>query len=869
MLRKNKPPVLASFLLSLFMATENEKQRLDDFEEMYYDLLYEKGVVAAYGWYWWQVIISIPGLLLNKIYWSKTMLKSYLKIAFRNMLKYKAHTAIKIFGFALGLSTCIMIYMYVHDEFNYDSFRKDNDKVYRINSEFLRPKSYELMASTQEPLAEALKTKYSQIETIGRIREVGDDIISYNNISFNETGALAMDAETIKLLDIPIISGNAAEGLNRPSTVILTKKLAEKYFGTENPIGKLIKIGTRWSTNSFFEICAVTNDAPDNSFLSYNYIISMKTIEPSNLWDTYLLYTFLKLKDGVNTADFGKEIKNYLSKNNENNIANSGITVNYLLQPIKDIHLFSNATSELLPPGNPLVLKALIILALIILLIAGINYLNLTTSMAFNRAKEVGLRKVVGGNNKQLILQFVSESIALTIISFIIAIFIVILVMPLFNSVIGKDFSMWHIFNSGIFLTVLAAAVITGILSSLYPAIIITSQPLLQGTLSSSNSSRGKNLFGKFLLGFQFSVAFIFIICSFYIYSQVDFMKNANLGFEKEQKMVITFTNRELSNNPEAIKAEFMNIPGIKNISAASNAPSQGTAMRNGFSHQGAPKSQRFRCGIIMVDPDYIPCYKMKIIAGRNFDKTIVSDINGVILSRTAAKKLGYANPQDALNKNVSPFGSQSSCPVIGVIEDYHIQGLQAALEPMAFVYDESSFRRLNFSIETSRTEQVLSLIKNIMKIRFPDKPFEYSFIDERFAAFYASEQKLGNLSTVFSVIGIFISCIGLFGLVSITALQKRKEIGIRKVLGSNESSIIYLLSKSFLKWIVIGNIIAIPISYYLVSKWLDGFAYKTSITLLPFILVFGITLIFGFATMASQTIKAARLNPVESIKYE
>lgn len=865
----SKPPRIAEFILSLFMSREEENFFLGDFEEIYRNIELSEGKSEAVKWYWLHAFLSIPGLIKNRIYWSITMLGNYLKLAVRNIMKYKVHSAIKIFGFALSLASCILIYLYVQDELSYDKYQRDYERSYRIALEIKGDKSERTFCLTQGPLAASLKAKYPQIERIGRVVGFPNAAkVVYKDKSYYEEKIYAVDPEILRILDVPIINGEVQKGFENPTSVVISKKIAEKYFGSENPIGKSIAVGGK----SVFEVCAVADDAPQNTFFKYNIFVPLKRFADAEWlkgWYGTVTQTYVTLKPGTDAAGFENSIKDFTHQVLGAGFQDYGSTWRFFIQPIKDIHLHSNLYGEMEPSGSPVVISVLSALALLILILACINFLNLTTAMSYKKSKEVGLRKVVGGNTKQLIIQFLSESVALAFISMIIALVVVILVTPLYNSLTGKNYGMFYVFRPSIIFTLMVVTIIIGIVSSLYPTIVISLFNPIQGIKSAKVSSASNYFLKKILLAVQFAIAFIFIVCTFYVYAQVDYMKNYSLGFDKEQKMIIKFRGNGLSSNFESVKADFNSVPGIINSTAVLLEPSK--ELPNWGFHLDEMKSgEKLSVYHQFADYDYIKSYGLKLLCGSDFDRNaIANNKDAFIINRAASKALGFSKPEDAIGKNAVTGNGGRTVRIIGVVEDFNYEGIQKAIAPLVIGFSPENFTTLTLTIETKNVSRIVENLEKKWKSRFPDITFEYTFLSDEFAALYNSEERLGKLCGVFAFVGLFISCIGLFGLISISAQQRKREIGIRKVLGSSEAGIVKLLTFSFLKWVLIGDLIALPVSYFLISKWLEDFAYKIEITALPFILIIVLSLLIALLTIGFQAYKAANANPTDILQYE
>ena len=692
--------------------------------------------------------------------------------------------------------------------------------------------------------------------------------VSHKDKSYYEDKIYAVDPEVLRILDVPILKGEVEKGFENPNSVVISRKIAEKYFGSENPVGKSIAIGGK----SMFEVCAVAEDAPQNTFFKYNIFTPLKRLEGAEWlkgWYGTVAQTFVTLKPGTDAAAFENNIKDFTHQILGTGFSDYGSVWRFFIQPLKDIHLHSNLYGEMEPSGSPVIISVLSALALLILILACINFLNLTTAMSYKRSKEVGLRKVVGGNTKQLVFQFLSESVALAFVSMIIALVVVIAATPLYNSLTGKDYGMFYVFTPSIIFTLTVITVMIGVVSSLYPAIVISLFNPIQGIKSAKVSSAANYFLKKILLAFQFAIAFIFIVSTYYVFAQVDFMKNYSLGFDKEQKMIIKFRGNGLSSNFEAVKADFNTVPGIKYSTAALTEPSK--ELPNwGFRLTEVQTVENLSMYHLFTDYDYIRNYGLKLLCGTDFDKNAIANNNDAfIINRAASKALGFSKPEDALGKKAITGNGGRTVRIIGVVEDFNYEGMQKAIEPLVIGFAPEFFSTLTLTFEAKNVSRIILDLEQKWKSRYPGTTFEYNFLSDEFAALYNSEERLGKLCGIFACVGLFISCIGLFGLISISTQQRKREIGIRKVLGSSEAGIVKLLTSSFLRWVLIGDLIALPISYFLVNKWLEDFAYKVEITALPFILIIGLSFVIALLTVGFQAVKAANANPTDILQYE
>lgn len=796
------------------------------------------------------------------------MIRNYIKIAVRNILKYKSFSLINVLGLAIGMATCLGIYIYVSYELSYDNYHNDLDRIYRVVQIEKSEQSTSCDAVTAPALAPAIKESLPEVEASARIWPRSNIIVSHEEKVFHEKNMIFADNEILDILTIPFIRGNSGDALVRPNTVIITEELAQKYFGTIESIGKTLEMN-----QIQYEVTGILRNTPQNTHLPYDMFASISTYEGRNFLNAWLyhsFYTYIKIKPNVNITDFQNKLLNLGDMYAKDIFEEYGLNYTFHIRGVKDLYFYPNVTLE---PGLPAPLLYLYIFSavgILILIIAVINFINLSTARSISRAREVGLRKVVGAGRWQLIGQFLLESIILSFISLIAVVFLIELSLPVISDIAGVKLTSALLFDTSTILVISLIFIFTGLLGGIYPAFVqsrFAPTTTLKGNFSAS--SKGSFL-RKCLVIAQFAVSVILIFGTIVIYNQLDFMMNQDMGFNKEQKLIVPIRrSRSFSESYEQVKDEFLSNPKILNASASSDA--LGDEFSSFFTSLIGKQDNREQTILhIVVDADFVPQYKINVIAGRNFNNEMMADTaHTFLINKSCLKNFGFVNPQDAIGERIITGYGNRDGEIIGVVDDFNFEGLQNSIKPLILFYYPPAFDHLNFMVSTNELSETISFIENKYKQIFPDKPFEYFFLDKKFEDQYRSEARAVKLLSVFSILGIFVASLGLFGLTLFITGRRIKEIGIRKVLGGSVTHIVLLLTKDFTKWVVLANIIALPIAYYLMSKWIQDFAYRTSIGIGVFVVSAMVVLFIAILTVCFQAFKAASTNPADSLRYE
>lgn len=785
------------------------------------------------------------------------MIKNYLKIAIRNIKKHRWYSIINIAGLTIGMTCCILILLWVQDELSYDRFHENAGDIYRVIQDINFADHSTTWAITQGPLGPSLKKDFPDI--INATRITGRRFrLTYNDRSFDEVLGMA-DSSIFEMFTFPLIKGNPATALADPNSIVLTEEMAEKYFGEENPIGKTIQADNEYD----FLVSGVLKKIPDNSHLQFDFIIPFIFGRELNYtvdrWSNSQFRTYVQIQKGIPPQEVIQKISGYLY---EKPTIEKDARLN--LQPLTRIHLHSHYEFDS-AHGDITYVALFSLVAFFILFIACSNFMNLATARSGNRAKEVGMRKVAGAHRSSIIKQFFGESILLAFIALFFSLIIVKLLLPAFNNLAAKELSLNISGNLLDILILFGIALLTGIISGSYPAIFLSSfQPVkvLKGSLRSGQQG---SVFRKILVVTQFSLTILLIICTGIVYNQLNYLRNKKLGYDKEH-MIYMGMRGDMRTNFDTLKNELLINSNISGVTASSNVPTYGYTFSNSlWRWEGQNPDEEILMRAVFIDYDYFKTFGMEIAEGRSYSKEFSTDTTeAIIVNEAAVKAMRMKSP---LGKRLSI--NEQNFQIIGVVKNYNFRSLRQGIDPLILLFNPQASRVLFAKLKSDNISQTIGNIEKIRKKFAPGYPFNYHFLDEALDDLYRSEERVGMIFRYFSVLAIFISCLGLFGLASFMAEQRTKEIGIRKVLGATVSNIVLLLTKEFTKWILVANIIVWPIAYYATNKWLQGFAYRTTIGLWIFILAAAMVLFIALLTVSYQSFKAATSNPIDSLKYE
>ncbi len=811
------------------------------------------------------------------------MIKNYFKIAWRNLGKNKGYNAINIFGLAIGLCTCLLITLYITDELGYDRFYKNADRIFRINTDVRIGGANMHMTQTSDMMGQLLKKDYPQVEEFTRLyTSNGNKFIKKGNEFIDEKNVANVDSTFFNMFAFPVIEGDTKTALNEPNTVVITASMSKKYFNSTNVLGKIIEVQKGEATVPY-TVTAVIADIPHNSHFHFDFLFSMKNADYE--WGqltSHNFYTYLLLKPGVDYKAFQKNFDNYIYNyvlpqakkfmhiNTMDEFKKAGNMIEYSLMPLTKIHLYSDYTFELSPSGNIQYIYIFAAVAFFILLIACINFMNLSTAHSANRGKEVGIRKVLGTERKSLIAQFLVESTLTACISLLIAIVIAWLVLPLFNDVATKSLSVTDLLNIKILPFILLLPLLVGLLAGSYPAFFLSGFKPVVVLKGNANTAFKKSNLRNVLVVFQFATSIILIIATIIVYNQLHFIQTTKLGFNKDQVLVIDGTYA-LNSNAEVFKNDVLAMNGVSSGTMSAYIPvSNSSRSDNTYSKDAVMDTKNaIDMQTWAIDCDYIKTMGMEIVKGRNFSKEFGADSSALLITETTAKLLGYP---DAVGKKIyqpSDLPGENSMvatTIIGVVKDFHFESLRQNIGPLCMRLGKST-GLTSFKISATNAPGLLKQIADKWKALAPALPFKYRFLSESFDEMYRSEQRAGTLAIVFTVLAVLIACLGLFGLVTFMAEQRIKEIGVRKVLGATISNIVTLLSKDFLVLVLIACVFAFPFAWWAMHKWLQDFAYGVAISWWAFAAAGLSAFVIAFATVSFKAIKAAIANPIKSLK--
>ncbi|WP_419800875.1 ABC transporter permease [Mucilaginibacter sp.] len=803
------------------------------------------------------------------------MFENYIKIAFRNLWKNKGFAAINILGLAIGISVCFIILLFVQDELSYDRFNQNADRIVRVvfKANINGGKIFE--ANVMPPTAQTLKNDYPEVEEATRLREMGKPKVTYANKTFKDGSFVFADANIFKVFTLPLIKGDVKTALLQTNTVVITQDMAHKYFGNDEPIGKILTLNNK----DLYKVTGVIASVPNNSHFHFDLFGSMQSLPEAKAptWMSSGFFTYLLLKKDFDYKKLEAKLPGMVEKYMGPQIAQSmgmslsqfrtkGNDLGFALQPLTDIHLHSNSNYEFEPGGDIKCVYIFGAVALFVLLIACINFINLSTAGASKRAKEVGVRKVLGSDKSQLIKQFLLESVLLTFIALLISVVIIKLALPAFNQLSGKNLILgyalkpWAVF--------IGSGLLIGILAGIYPAFFLSSfKPLaiIKGKISTSNNSFGLR---SGLVVFQFFISVSLIVCTIVVYQQMQFIRNKKLGYNKEQLLVLP-NSWALGKNEQIFKEMMLKDPRIVNVTVSGYKPVGPSNSNNALAYPAGKENQIMKTLEYHVDEQYLPTLSMQLAAGRNFSKAFATDSSAMVINETAAKAFGWGSNAvgQRITRQNSDKGKNFTYTVIGVVKDFNFKSLHEPVTPLLMVLQPEW--GLIFKVKTGDVSGLLATMKQDWAKFNVDEPFTYSFMDELYNKTYQAEEKAGSILSIFTVLTIFVACLGLFGLAIYTTEQRTKEIGIRKVLGASVASVTTLLSKDFIKLVLIACVIAFPLSYWAMQKWLQDFAYRITISWWVFVLAAIISLVIALATVSFQAIKAALANPVESLRSE
>ena len=809
------------------------------------------------------------------------MIYNYLKIAMRNLMKYKFISFINLFGLTVGLSCCLLILAYILHELSYDRYHSKADNIYRVERSFMNPETG--MPSLQlgtvaPPVGPLLENDFEDIRVLTRMLSPGTVTLRYEEKIFNEQDAYFVDEHFFKMFDVEVVKGDPEKALQDPFSIMLTEETAKKYFGNENPMGKSIRLDSEQN----FKVTGIYKAFPANSHIHPQIMLSFNTLKDSQIygeealatnWGNNSFFTYLLLPDHYDPAKLEAQLPAFLNRHiSEESSGNTKPSdwSRLRLNPLTKIHLYSHTDLEAEENGDIMRVYIFSAIALFILLIACINYMNLSTARSVLRAKEIGVRKTIGAGKMELVIQFLCESIVISLIATLLAFGLSWAAFPWLNEVSGQSLTMNILLRWEVFIPLLLLPFVVGILSGIYPALFLSSFQPVKVLKGFAKVGGGSVTFRQVLVVAQFSISIILIISTLVVYKQLQYIQQKSLGYDREQ--VVNLSNpAALATNYDAFRSALLSSVHINDAGRSSLIPTgrllngQGAKVSNGDSVFTSSSNIRN----VLTDNHFISTYKVSLAAGRTFSADFGADTSAFIINEAAVRELGFASAEDAIGRQFW-YGNRKG-QLVGVVRDFHFESMHKRIMPIVFykAISPQSYGNISVKVSGDNLPAALAHIEKTWSTFAPEVPFEYSFLDDRYASLYESEQRQSTVFTLFSCIAILIACLGLFGLSAFTISQRVKEIGIRKVLGADTSSIVALISKDFLKLVIIAALIAFPLAWWAMHKWLEDFVYRIDIPIWVFLAAGVVATVVAFLTISYQSVKAATANPVKNLRTE
>ncbi len=792
------------------------------------------------------------------------MLKNYFKTAWRNLMKSKVFSFINVLGLTIGITICMMIFLFIMNEFSVDRFHTDHHRIYRVMRGFENEGKQGNVSYLSGMHAPALLNDFKgEIIKAVRVNARGN-LVTVGEKSFQERKVYDVDPDFFSLFSFPLITGDAATVLKDPASVVLTESTAKKYFGSiDNAMGKVIELDKSLP----MKVTGIAKDVPSNSHLYFDLVVPISIIKDAGFMTTWInngVYTYVLLDPHVSQQQVERRLPQFVEKYVGSDLKKYGFHWTLSLTPLKDVY-FEHVDGDGAKHGDKMVVYVFLSIAVLILLIACINFVNLSTIRAVERSKEVGLRKVLGALRNNLVWQFIGESVLLTTISCIISVVLLLLALPWLNQLLGYSLTVsWNAFRNYLFLT--GVIIVVGFFAGSYPAFFLSAFSPIQALKGKLRLGKGGSIFRQALVIVQFSISVFLIVGTVIITKQMGYIKNKQLGYNKEQAMVVRIDNNDIYQNMDLFKTDLQNQSVVQSVSLMSGQPG---GFFDGYIFDVQDRAEKWNARTEFADFEFVKTLGLKIIAGRDFSGSFPTDTTGaVLINKTAATKLGWT-PQQAIGKWIqNTVRDDAKRRIIGVVDDFNFQSLKQTVEPL--VISPGTDRRVAVvKLNSGNIQAGIEAVDKAYKKVASAYPFEYSFLDEQFNEMYKKDIRQQTILSVFAMLAIFVACLGLFGLASFTATKRIKEIGVRKVLGSSVKGIVVLLSKDLLKPVLIAACIALPVGYWAMDKWLQNFAYKTSLSWWVFCLAALITFGIALITVSIKAIKAAIANPVKSLRTE
>jgi predicted permease len=802
------------------------------------------------------------------------MLKNYFKTAFRNFQRNKSYALINTLGLAVGIAACFLIFLVVQFESSFDNFHLKKNSIYRVGTEFHNQDGVSYSAGVAFPVANGLRLDFPQIKKVASIYRNGGQITiedpGNQEKKLQEDNFYYAEPQFFNIFNFPFLSGDAKTALNDPNSAVLTQATAEKYFGNwKNAIGKTIK----YDNKTLFTVKGILQNVPHNSDFPLSVVVAYSALENTgvknnlNDWVSTFgqAYTFVVLPPDLPVNKFNAELKSFAKKHKPAEYASDS----FIAQPLTEIHYddrFGNFSDHTFSHS---LINVLSLIGIFLIVIACVNFINLATAQAVNRAKEVGVRKVLGSNRAQLAIQFLAETVLIVFVALLLATGIASITLPYLNHLLQVQMTMSFIANPAVILFVIATAILVTLLSGIYPAIILSGfNPITALKSKVTAKMVGGISLRRALVVLQFVIAQVLIIGMFVVVSQMNFFRNASLGFDKAAIVNVPVPGDSINHSKiDYLRNQLLANPNIKEVSFSFGSPSSDGNWNSDFKFNHSAKSTNFSANLKWADPDYFKTYHLQFVAGRPYYPS--DTVREFVVNETLLKKLGITNPQDALGKQIDFWDGGKVGNIVGVIKDFNSYSLREPVAPVVLSTWKAVYQTINIKIKPGTQKAVLPFIEKLWTSAYPDYVYDYKFLDKTIENFYKQEDQLSQLYTIFAGIAIFISCLGLYGLVSFMSAQRTKEVGIRKVLGASAQSIIYLLSKELTVLILIAFAISAPIAWYIMHQWLQNYTYRIPLGASIFILAIVSSVVIAWITVAYRAIKAAMANPVKSLRTE
>ena len=869
----SQSPKLARALLARLGVYQRNHSILEDFDETFTELLQSEGGFRARSWYWRSTLRTLAAYLVFILSWRFHMFKNHLIIAYRNFVRHKLYSFINVFGLGVGLGVCMIISLWVLNECSYDRFHKNADRIFRVERELFRDNLYSRWPITGGVYRQALIDDIPEVENAVRFWRRMLVIKDHKDFR-RQQGLYAVDNSIFKVFDFALEEGDEGTALTEPMTVVLTAENAMRYFGTEDAVGRSLPF--EWDGRMVdFKVTGILKKVPKNSHIQFDMLISFASYpkEQFTNWRANNLYTYVLLRKAASKRDVEGKLKAFVARRLEpfyGDLLGRGRGIHDVLKmylyPVTGIHLNPSANWEAEPGGSIASVYAFSLAAALVLAIACLNFINLSTARASKRAKEVGIRKTIGAAQHQLRRQFIHESLLLTFVSLGLAFLLGEFSVRAVNRVFSGNLSLAPLFEPLNLAVIVAATFVLGILAGLYPAFYLTRfKPagVLRGDI---RSGRAKSRFRRNLVVIQFGVTIVIMIGMFTVSRQLRYIQTRSLGFDKANLVLLEVRSSAGARSYESFRNELLRDPRVVAVSSAVDAPGDVIYSNGAVLRQGS--NEVINMTYYTTGYDYVETYGMEMAAGRAFSRDFdVDKTVNVMLNESAVRRVGWT-PAEAVGKRLV-LGTKQEALVVGVVKNFNFKSLHTEVEPMIILLNPGVVTQVSIRIKPGDEEGALRTLRENWERAFPEDQFEYGFLDDRMERLYEGEKTMRNISAVFSFLSVLVSCLGLLGLVSFTAEEKTKEIGIRKVLGASTGKILALLSGQFIKWIVLANVLAWPVAWFLMNKWLENFAFRTEIGWQIFVLAGFLAISFGIITFIFHAVKAASANPVDNMRYE